>query len=104
MNEFALVPLKIAELANSLGASPVNQYSGAWEYQIDDAWKVAVNGHEKPVMVDGLELPPFHILVWYNGWPAGIMTPYDGEFAAGSHANEAEFLDVLDCAITLAQQ
>lgn len=106
MSEFAVVPQKIIDLVYALDAHPLNGHDGAWVYQIDDAWRVAVNGHESAVTVpeaDGCmacdELGPFHFAVWFNGWLCGLMTPFEGVFAAGAAANEDAFIVAVDAAI-----
>lgn len=93
----------IVGLALALGAAPLNRYPGAWEHQVDPTWKIAVNAHWEPATVDGLVIPGFHAAIWYNGWPAGLLSPRGGVIAAGEGANEDSFIAAL-CAATEALQ
>jgi len=90
----------VLELSQAHGVESIKDLDGAWEIAIDDHWYLAVNGHEEPVTVepDGMmevELEPFCFCVWYNGWVAGIFTPFEGEFAAGEAANEHTFVEAI---------
>lgn len=102
----ALVPSKIFELCNALGVRDINQLPGAWTYQVDSQWRVAVNGQDHDVEIAsnddfmGATLPPYHIAVWLNGWLAGLMSPFDGIIAADK---EDEFIAVLEKAIANAR-
>ena len=100
--ELAIVPAKLAELANTLGASPIKDQ--VWTHQIDDAWRVSVNGHDHARAIDGLHVEPYHFVIWYHGWPAGVMNPFDGVMAAGSAANEDALIEALEAAIGAAQK
>ena len=56
-------------------------------------WEVAINGNaEKRVVFPGawdIDLPPFTAAILWNGWLAGLVTPYDGVIAANDRgANE----------------
>ena len=86
---------KIAELAWVLGVRNINTLSGCWTHQVDDLWKITINGHKREID----DIPPFHCAIEYNGWPAGILSPAGGLIAAGQGANEATFIDALDHAI-----
>lgn len=101
--DLKVIPVKIAELSRALGMETISNLTTAWEHQVDEKWKVAVNGQKETVTVDKLKIPPFHFAVWYNGWPAGLMSPFDGTFAAGSEANEDTFIAALDAAIERAK-
>lgn len=84
MNEAAERPVSeaysaIAEYSLSLGVRNIKDLPGCWEQQIDDLWWVAANGHSDPVECStGTEVPPFHMYLVFNGWPAGILGPYGG--------------------------
>lgn len=97
MKEICEVILKVAELADALKVKPMNQFEGCWEYQINDNWFIAVNGHKQPTKTSkGTEVPPFNGYVEYNGWPAGIFNPFGGGFIAGVDANEDAFIAAID--------
>ncbi len=87
---------KIAELAIKLGVAPLNQLPGCWEHEVDDLWSIKLNGHDSTI--DGV--PPFHMYVYYGGWPAGAVSPTEGGvIAAGESANEDAFIEAIDQAI-----
>lgn len=87
----------IANYGIAMGAAPLNKHVGCWEQQVDASWWLAVNGHRTPTHTSrgGEPIPPFTAYVEYNGWPAGLIGPADGAFAAGTGANETAFLVAL---------
>lgn len=91
----------IAELAEALGVSDISQQPGCWEHQVDERWWFAVNAHPQDNRCSrGPEVPAFHAYVEFNGWPAGVFHPVaGGEFAAGTEANEDEFVRAAQAAI-----
>jgi len=89
--------IAVAKLAAALGQTPI---SGVWECRIDDAWYVAARGAAcgevaevsvEPAGCMKVELQPFEMGVWFNGWLAGLLGPWGGQFAAGEVANEKAF-------------
>jgi hypothetical protein len=83
----------LCNMGIALGAAPMNKHAGCWEHQVDKQWWVAFNGHpEAKKTSNGQEVDPFHCYVEYNGWPAGVFTPYGGVIAAGEGANENTFI------------
>lgn len=54
-------------------------------------WVLRANGHR--VKTDGV--PPFSVMVEFNGWPAGIIDPGGAVIAAGSLANLQTLVDAL---------
>lgn len=69
----------LAEYSLSLGIRNIKDLPGCWEQQIDDVWWVAANGHPEPVKCsEGAEVPPYHMYLVFNGWPAGVIGPYGG--------------------------
>lgn len=86
----------IADLAVSVGAAPIKDK--IWTHKVDEHWEIAVNGkdHTAETAPFGqsqlpIKIQPFHCYVEFNGWPAGILSPHGGTFAAGSLANIEEF-------------
>ena len=79
----------VAQLADALGEAPIR--NKVWTHKVDDHWFIKINGH--PETVDGI--PPYCLFVEFNGYPAGCLTPFEGSFAAGSAANEDEFIRVM---------
>lgn len=83
----------ILDLAKAHGVANIKTLPGAWEIAINDAWYLAANGQDEEIDVSApngmaVTLPPYHFAVWYNGWLAGLFSPYGGEIAAGEAANE----------------
>ena len=92
----------LSELALSLKLAPLNQHfpNGCWEYQIDEHWWVALNGHQQNMKCSkGNEVRPFEAYIEFNGWPFGILDPYGGSMGAGTVANEKALLEALRQAI-----
>lgn len=79
----------VAKLADALGEAPIR--NKVWTHKVDEQWFIKINGH--PETMDGI--PPYCLFVEYGGFPAGCMTPFEGTFAAGSAANEDEFIRVV---------
>ena len=100
------VSAKIIELVAALGVTNIDNIPRAWQYRIDSQWQIAINGHEYPVTVEpeasmSIELPPFVIGVWYNGWLAGLFPPVGltGVIAAGAGANQDTLIAAIDKAL-----
>ena len=93
---------EIAGLAKRLGIASIKDVDGCWEYQIDSAWWMAVNGHSVPVKCSKAHsVPAYHAYLEYNGWPAGIISPFGGVIADGTGANEDSFIAALRRVSTL---
>ena len=84
------------------GAIRINELPGCWERSVSGidggTWHVAINGHRRktksgipPGGADGSDVLPFTVMVWWNGWPAGIVDPTGWQIAAGAAANEVTF-------------
>ena len=91
---------KVVDLMLALGVEGINTLPGCWEHQVDEHWLVKVNGHKEPID----DIQPYEIMVWFNGWPAGIIHPNRGVIAAGALANEDTFIAALDAAILAATE
>lgn len=90
---------EIAELALSLGVERPGGLPGCWEYQVDDDWHIAVNGHGHAATTeDGLELAPCTVAVTCDGLPAGILTLTGGTIASYDGRGEAELIAALQAA------
>jgi hypothetical protein len=95
----------IADLAEKQGAAPLNKHAGLWECRLDSHWEIALNGHRETLEWAqtsermGCDIPPFHCVVMFNGWLAGLFDAYGGTFAAGELANEQTFIEALEKAI-----
>lgn len=88
--------MRVVELAEKLGVTKINEMDGCWEHQVDEKWWIACNGHQETTRNShGAEVPPFHVYVEYNGWPAGLINPRQGVIAAGEGANERTFIAAL---------
>lgn len=90
----------VSQLALKDGVSPLNTRTDCWVRKIDDQWTIAVNGTKaqltcEPEGTMGAAIEPYHMAVWYGGWLAGLLSPYDGVLAAGSAANEETFVAAL---------
>lgn len=91
---------RVCDLALALGVKSIKDLPGCWEYQVDEHWWIAVNGHNGATRcAKGADVPPFRCYVEFNGWPAGIIDPYGGTIVAGEAANEDAFIAALDKAI-----
>lgn len=100
MDQISEAYATVAELAEALGVRNIGKLPGMWEVQIDDAWKISVNGHNEAIG----HVPPYHMAVEFNGWPAGIFGPGGGIIAAGEAANEATLIAALRARIDRARQ
>ncbi len=79
----------VARLADKLGEAPIKDK--VWTHKLDDHWSIKINGfHEEKDSV-----PPYHMMIEFNGFPAGCVSPWEGVFAAGTEANEDEFIDAV---------
>lgn len=97
--ELAEAFVEIVELGHRLGVTNVKGLPGCWEVQVDAQWRFALNGHpdgsHAASWAPKVPIPPYHVVVEYNGFPAGIISPGGGIIAAGEAANEAAFIAAL---------
>ena len=68
----------IAELAEILGATPINQFEGCWSHDLGDGWHLDANGHGRNIETERGPVPAYHALVSRNGWPVVLVTPHGG--------------------------
>lgn len=93
----------LAELLIARGVPlPLSDHPGVYELAIDEHWKVAINGHREPGEYAGARVEPFHVVVEFNGWPAGFFGPCGGIIAAGELANETTLIEAIKAATAKA--
>ncbi|MFQ5539217.1 MAG: hypothetical protein ACE5FB_02365 [Candidatus Binatia bacterium] len=80
----------VSKLCEVLGESPIRDK--VWTHKLDDHWLIKINGFPEPK--EGI--PAFHMMVDFNGFPAGCVSPFEGSFAAGAVANEDSFIEAVE--------
>lgn len=76
-----------------------------WIKKLDDNWTFAIHANKdekREIEPEGCmkcDAKAGELIVWWNGWIAGILTPFNGVLAAGELANENTFIEALDRAI-----
>lgn len=89
----------IAELAIARGAAPLSKHVGCWETDIAPNWRIALNGHGTPTKSAlGVNVPPFTACIERDGWPVGVIGPYDGAIVGGIRV-EDELIAALEGAL-----
>lgn len=74
----------VADLATVLGVSSINRLAGCWECHLDEAWWIAVNGHNVTTQCSrGAPVPPYHVYVERCRQPAGLLAVNGGTIAPG---------------------
>lgn len=105
MDEPRPIFVLLAEIALKDGVKGIAKLPGLWVKRIDANWEVAVNPHLEDIEWAqtpdrmGCTVPPMHCAVMWNGWLAGLMSPYEGVIAAnpnGDGANEENFVKALE--------
>ncbi len=83
---------------------PMAQGEGCWEADIDDVWSVSLNGAITGPRTDsrGMEVQPFHCIVYWRGMAAGVLNPYGGSIVVHENANEDLFIDAMRAATARA--
>lgn len=87
---------EIAQYTIAKGQAPIK--GKLYHAKLDDCWEFWVNATGKREIVEGAQLNPYECYVKFNGWPAGILNPFGGCFAAGDAANEDTFIAALRAA------
>jgi len=102
----SIASVAVADLAAALGVSSIKELPGCWEYNLDENWFIAVNGHREPTACSkNFKVAPFHCYVEWCGWPAGEFHPTRGGFiAAGGAANEDTFIEAIQRATEKAKE
>ncbi len=88
----------ISEIIIAEGNYPLRDKT--WERRIDESWEVAVNGTFDDVEFkseDGMKVncPPFHAAIFFNGFLAGLLNPFEGTIVVGEAANEDTLIEAL---------
>lgn len=93
MDQIPEVFMKVAELALKRGHEALDKLDGCWEHDIDDDWRVTLNGRADPTADSkGYEVQPFHMLIEYKGSPVGVISPAGGTMMTGA---EDDFVQAL---------
>lgn len=93
MDEIAEVFDLVAQLAVQQGHCNVTDLV---TIRVDDKWTVKVNGHRTETKE---HIPPFHAAIEYNGFPAGLITPFGGSMVDHPNANESLLCEALRAAL-----
>lgn len=85
MNEQKHIGELLIDYAMAMGCTPAMLKAANWHNVIDERWELKCNGTEH--RRDGLE--PYSWYIYFNGWPAGIISiAGEGVLCAGSEGNE----------------
>lgn len=80
----------VSKLCEILKETPIRDK--VWEHKIDDHWFIKINGHSQEMK----GIPAFHMTIEYDGFPAGIVSPFEGTIAAGEAVNEDVFIEAVE--------
>ena len=100
--------LALTALAKASGTPCIKDQ--VWHYKISDKWEIWINGNKVKaagIRSDGRPtsmLNPYEAYIEFNGWPAGIMTPFESMIAHGTIANIFTLRDAIRAAIKKANQ
>ncbi len=101
--QYSEVFILVCELAEALGATPLNKHPGCWETSIGD-WHFAINAHDTTAKTaEGADLPPVHLYVSFKGMPCMVLTPIGGIALGQSGEAEADLIPVLREALAKAR-
>jgi hypothetical protein len=59
------------------------QYQGTWRYPIDEYWTFELNPHKHAIK----GIPAYHAAIYYNDFPAGMISPQAEVLAMGGEVN-----------------
>ena len=95
--------IKACEFINIIiGKSLIEMSGKRWAGNIDKNWQIAIHANKdqevefKPEGTMGGKAGFGIMLVWFNGWLAGMLDPGGGVIAAGELANEDRFIKAID--------
>lgn len=75
----------LIEYAMAQGCTPASLKEANWHNTIDERWELKCNGTKEKR--DGLE--PYSWYIYFNGWPAGVLSLLgEGVLCAGDAGNE----------------
>lgn len=89
--------LLVLELAQKMGKTPVQHR--LFIHRLNEFWVVVINGCSIPKGFKDYKIDPGFCFVEYDDWPAGLFTPYGGQFVRNENASEEIFLGLLKEAI-----
>jgi hypothetical protein len=95
---FSMAFAVVMQLAEALDVSPISR-PGVWECQVDDKWKIFVNGHPVELSCSDADLKPipgYHVLVTYNGKVASLIDPDEGLFVNYNGCTEEAFVAAVE--------
>ena len=87
-----------SEMLAARGHAP---FKGKVITEVVGPWIVCLNATPESVAVEPEgamycdDLPPFHFVLFFNGWLAGFFHAGDGAFMAGDLANEESFIEAM---------
>lgn len=95
--------IKACELIKLITGKNLIELPGKkWSGKIDDNWIIAIHANEgetiefEPEGTMGCSTTFGILVVWFNGWLAGLLDPYGGTIAAGETANEDTFIEAIE--------
>ena len=95
--------MKACELISLIvGKSLIELPDKKWTGNIDDNWIIAIHANKgetikfEPKGTIGCSVTWGVLVVWFNGWLAGLLDPYGGTIAAGEAANEDVFIEAIE--------
>ena len=91
MDSFCDAFMLIGELAFERGYRKINTRHGLCKIGIDDKWEADINPHKETI--DGV--PPMHMMILFNGMPAGCFSAHGGTIAHGKIANEDALISAI---------
>lgn len=91
----------VAQLAKRLGKGPLQHR--LFIHRMNPHWTVVVNGCGIPKGFKEYTIDPGFCFVEYKEWPAGLFTPYGGQFVKNEEASEDIFRGLLKDAIAKAR-
>lgn len=93
---------KVADFPGKILDKLINDHRGS-----GGKWRIIVNGNKsmRTYGVDGtpVKLTPFSAVIYWNGWPAGIIDMTGGVIAAGEGANEDALIESIKACGVKAQ-
>ena len=94
------IPIALLDLTAAYHVNDRTSTTSIWKCAVDDHWYVVANAQLDPIHVapkGGAEVavPPWHFAIWFNGFPAGLLSANGGEFATGELANSTTFIQAI---------